>query len=178
MKGYGGAEDGTQPVQRIGSTNVQHADQSNSRRDFLRTTGGGLCLWALGLYLAGCDSSEPLNEEENPGNGTGIDVGADKITLDLSKPAASLLLAPGGHLIILAAKTIAINVDGSTIRAFTSICTHQGCDVSKFEDSRIVCTCHGSEFSTSGQAVKGPATAPLREYAVTREGNIVTISRA
>lgn len=162
------------------TTHVEPVRQSNSRRDFLRTTGGGLCLWAVGLYLAGCDSAGPEEEEEqgNGNNDTGISVSADKIVLDLSKPAASVLAAPGGHLIISAAKTIAINLDGTTIRAFTSICTHQGCDVSRFESSRIICDCHGSEFSTSGQAVKGPASAPLKEYAVSRVGNAVTISRS
>ncbi len=157
---------------------MQLSDQSNSRRDFLRTAGGGVCLWAVGLALAGCDTTEPEEDDPNGGNETGILVTADKIIIDLSKTAASLLAAPGGHLIISAAKTIAINIDGSTIRAFTTICTHQGCDVDKFENGRIKCPCHSSEFNTSGQPVAGPAPTPLREYAVTRSGNDVTISRA
>ena len=158
---------------------MEQIDQSNSRRDFLRTTGPGICLLAVGLYLAGCDSTEPENEENNGGgDGTGITITATTITLDLTKPAASLVGAPGGHVIIKAAKTIAINLDGTTIRAFTSVCTHQGCDVDKFENDRIKCPCHFSEFNTSGQAVAGPATAPLKEYAVTRSGTVVTISRS
>jgi Rieske Fe-S protein len=55
-------------------------------------------------------------------------------------------------------------------RAFTSICTHWGCQVAAVEDGQIVCRCHGSRFSASdGSVVIGPAELPLGPAAVTVE---------
>jgi Rieske Fe-S protein len=59
---------------------------------------------------------------------------------------------------------IVVNLDGTTFRAFSSICTHEGCTVGSFDGSRITCPCHGSQFDASGAAVVGPATRALAEY--------------
>lgn len=49
--------------------------------------------------------------------------------------------------------------------AFSGICTHQSCAVTAWKDAerRLVCFCHGSEFSATegGRVVKGPATKRL-----------------
>jgi nitrite reductase/ring-hydroxylating ferredoxin subunit len=51
--------------------------------------------------------------------------------------------------------------------AFSAICTHAGCTVSRATAQAIVCTCHGSEFSTgNGAVLKGPASSPLRRYGI------------
>ena len=64
----------------------------------------------------------------------------------------------------------------STFSALTAICTHQGCTVSGFQSGTYVCPCHGSEYSTSGAAVQGPATAPLRAYATSFASPTLTIT--
>ena len=62
-------------------------------------------------------------------------------------------------------------------KAFTNICTHQGCPVSAVQDGVIICPCHGSHFSiTDGSAVAGPAQAPLAEKKVTESGNNLYIT--
>ena len=54
--------------------------------------------------------------------------------------------------------------------------THNGCTVDYDDNSnKLECPCHGSEFSTSGSVLKGPASSPLETYMVTREGDILTI---
>ena len=63
-----------------------------------------------------------------------------------------------------------------TFKAFSKVCTHQGCDVSKVDGGVIICPCHGSQFSIdTGAPQNGPATRALPEQAVKVDGdNIVT----
>jgi len=58
--------------------------------------------------------------------------------------------------------------------AFSVICNHAGCAVSRATASAIICTCHGSEFSTAnGSVIQGPATQGLMRYdIVERDGAI------
>jgi Rieske Fe-S protein len=46
-------------------------------------------------------------------------------------------------------------------KAFSSVCTHAGCTVSKIADGTIDCPCHGSKFNLDGTVAKGPASRPL-----------------
>jgi nitrite reductase/ring-hydroxylating ferredoxin subunit len=58
--------------------------------------------------------------------------------------------------------------------AFSAICTHQGCEVSRATASAIVCTCHDSEFSTeTGARLAGPASRPLRKFAVVERNGML-----
>jgi Rieske Fe-S protein len=63
-----------------------------------------------------------------------------------------------------------------TYKAFSKVCTHQGCDVSKVDGGVIICPCHNSEFSIQdGSPQNGPANRALPEQKVTVDGdNIVT----
>lgn len=58
--------------------------------------------------------------------------------------------------------------------AFSTYCNHGGCAVSRATASAIICTCHGSEFSTqNGSVIQGPATQGLMRYdIVERDGAI------
>ena len=58
--------------------------------------------------------------------------------------------------------------------AFSAICTHAGCEVSRATASAIVCTCHDSEFSTeTGARLAGPASRPLRKFAVVERNGML-----
>ena len=62
-------------------------------------------------------------------------------------------------------------------KAFSALCTHQGCVVSKIEGKDIDCTCHGSKFSiTDGSVVNGPANKPLESLQVTVTGDDLTVA--
>jgi len=52
--------------------------------------------------------------------------------------------------------------NAGNFKAFSAICTHLGCLVTKVFDGAIYCPCHGSKFSiVDGSVMVGPATQPL-----------------
>jgi len=59
------------------------------------------------------------------------------------------------------------------LSAVLASCTHQGCQPEPVAD-RLVCPCHGSEFSFEGRVLKGPASIPLTRYEVSLvDGEII-----
>ncbi len=83
----------------------------------------------------------------------------------------------GGGVIVQDAKVVVTQPQEGTFKAFTAVCTHQGCVVSSVQDGNINCACHGSVFSASdGSVVQGPAKAPLAELKATVSGDSVTVS--
>ena len=68
-----------------------------------------------------------------------------------------------------------------TFKAFSKVCTHQGCDVNKIDGGVISCPCHGSKFSIEDGSVdhRPGDQRPLAETKVKVDGdNIVTALRA
>ncbi len=91
--------------------------------------------------------------------------------------ATQALTNEGGFLLISEADVMAVNVDGTTIRAFTSICTHQQCTINAFTNDTFMCPCHGSAFNTNGAVVQGPASQALTEFSVSQSDDTVTITK-
>jgi Rieske Fe-S protein len=62
--------------------------------------------------------------------------------------------------------------DETTFYAVDTRCTHAGCLVNQFEPTQfaMVCDCHGSEYSISGQVINGPAFNDLFRYNVAFDG--------
>lgn len=53
----------------------------------------------------------------------------------------------------------------SSVRAFSTSCTHAGCRLGKSTGTVLYCGCHGSQFdAASGNPLKGPAFKQLQEY--------------
>lgn len=58
--------------------------------------------------------------------------------------------------------------------AFSAICTHAGCEVSRVTTRAIICTCHDSEFSTSdGSRLAGPASRALKQFEVVERSGML-----
>lgn len=150
-----------------------------NRRDFLKVASMATGVTAFATTSMGCDADPNGNNTNNNNNTTsGISVNGNTITLDLTKSdTKSALSLAGGFLLISDAKVMVVNVNG-TLKAFTSVCTHNGCTVSGFSSNQIVCPCHGSKFDIEGKVVSGPATKALIAYATTKNGDIVTIQKA
>lgn len=77
-------------------------------------------------------------------------------------------------MILKERKVVVTQPTEGDFKAFSAICTHQGCLVGSVEDNTISCACHGSEFSAEdGSVVTGPATSPLDVVAVAVKGDQV-----
>ncbi|HEX2909996.1 MAG TPA: TQO small subunit DoxD [Chloroflexia bacterium] len=70
--------------------------------------------------------------------------------------------------------------DGS-VKAFSTICTHEGCEVEYVQASNaLLCPCHGAAFdATNGSVLRRPARRPLQSYKVQVDGsgNIVYVQQ-
>jgi Rieske Fe-S protein len=106
-------------------------------------------------------------------------------TKKLTPPFASfpqLMMVGGvvcGQPMGLGNPVIVTRIDASTVIAVDSKCTHLGCTVEwNQENMDFACPCHGSTFGSDGHVQVGPATTPLKSYAVsvTTDTVVVTIT--
>jgi Rieske Fe-S protein len=83
----------------------------------------------------------------------------------------------GGGKIYKSDKIVVTQPDSGDFKAFSAVCTHQGCLVSKVASGTIDCSCHGSKYSIEDGSVQdGPAPKPLPEKTVTVSGDTLSVS--
>ena len=158
----------------------------HSRRAVL--AGAGATCAAL---LAGCSTYDANNgglTGPPPTSGapatSGVSVPGDGVTSGATSgassgaPAAALTstsAVPDGGGTIIGGKNIVITQpEAGTFKAFTAVCTHQGCIVNSVSGGTINCPCHGSKFSIKdGSVVSGPATSPLAAVAIKVDGTSI-----
>ena len=126
----------------------------------------------LGLpVLAACGGDETAIDPSPAGGGgskSGGGGGAFATTDDVPV---------GSGAIFADEKVVVTQPAEGDFKAFTAVCTHQGCIVGKVEGEEIQCPCHGSVFSTTdGSVVNGPATAPLEEVAISVDGDQISLA--
>ncbi len=113
--------------------------------------------------LAGCGGGE--SPVDTPGATGG----------DATIPASKVPV--GGGYVDQDAEVVVTQPDKGTYRAFSAVCTHQGCLVDQVLDGRIRCPCHGSEYSvTTGAVEAGPAPKPLPRRTVTKDGTDLKVT--
>jgi len=128
----------------------------------------GLAAAGVGIpLLAACGASapsvNPLVERQRDGT-----LSSDPV------PLTKAADVPVGGGVILADAVVTQPSEG-VFKAFTPICTHQGCAVTSVSNQQIHCPCHGSSFSIADGSVQvGPAVAPLTEILVSvKKGEVV-----
>ncbi|EPD61596.1 MULTISPECIES: Rieske (2Fe-2S) protein [Streptomyces] len=83
----------------------------------------------------------------------------------------------GGGRIFKDEKVVVTQPEKGEFKAFSAVCTHQGCTVSAVADGTINCPCHGSRFKVAdGSVAKGPAPKPLAEQQIKVEGNSINLA--
>lgn len=149
-------------------------EESLDRRTLLRGAAvGGVALPLLAACGSGGDGTG--SGSGNAGSGSGTRSG-DRPAGGGTTVAASAVPVGGGK-ILAEGKVVVTQPTKGTFKAFSGVCTHQGCLVQTISDGRINCPCHGSAFSVKdGSVVQGPATQPLQNLSVKVQGGQVTVS--
>jgi Rieske Fe-S protein len=105
------------------------------------------------------------------------------ILIDVSKPEYSALTKTGQALKIpnphdTKKPIIVSRISETEVVAFSSKCTHWGCEVELPINNVIICNCHHSEFDNSGKVLKGPAKKDLFRFSASLNGNLITLTDA
>ncbi|MEV4432631.1 Rieske (2Fe-2S) protein [Streptomyces sp. NPDC049555] len=82
----------------------------------------------------------------------------------------------GGGKVFADRKVVVTQPAKGEFKAFSAVCTHQGCLVQDVADGIINCPCHHSRFSaTDGSVRGGPAQRPLAEQKVSVSGDSLVL---
>lgn len=80
----------------------------------------------------------------------------------------------GGGVVLKSEEIVVTQPTAGEFKAFSAICTHQGCLIGSVSDGTITCPCHNSMFSAADGSVSGgPASAPLDAVPVSVSGDQV-----
>jgi len=155
------------------ASNTPHGTQ---RRVVLRSAGlaGGVVAAAAALAACGGSSGSSAGEASDaPSSAAADPAGA----AGSGKGIAKSKVPVGSGVIDDDLKAVITQPVSGEFKAFSYVCTHQGCPVSQISGDTITCPCHGSEFSTKDGSVKnGPATKPLTPMTAKVEGSQVIVS--
>ncbi len=95
------------------------------------------------------------------------------VTIDAASPLAAI----GGAALVQSSlgSVLVTHTAQDTFVAVSSRCTHQACTITRFASATYICPCHGSQFSTSGRVVSGPATGQLASFPTQFSNSQLTI---
>jgi cytochrome b6-f complex iron-sulfur subunit len=151
-----------------------------SRRDFCVHSLQTASLAALAAALTGCggsSGSSPTGPSGLPSLAT-INASIQNNTITLTVDGSSSLSAVGSAALVMASGRpfLVAHTGQNTFVAVTAICTHEQCTVSTFQNQTYECPCHGSQYSTAGAVVRGPATRALTQFTTAFANNVLTIA--
>ena len=142
-----------------------------SRRKFITSVGKNIAMIGIaapifGSNLAAMSKSTPVDWTT--------------IRLDLTKPEYAALTRINGALKVPDPRNkkkpiIVVRTSETTAAAFSSKCTHWGCEVPLPENGLITCPCHGSKFDMTGKVTHGPAKHDLYPFPAVLSGSTISI---
>lgn len=154
------------------------AEHCASRRAVL-----GTAVVAAGALCGGCATYGAKSGTPAPVATTSVagSAGSAGSSGPVAPPAAALAASsavPVGGGTILADRQIVLSQPtAGTFKAFTAVCTHQGCTVASIDKGLIICPCHGSRFHLAdGSVAAGPAAQPLAPVAIKVADGQITLA--
>ncbi len=136
-----------------------------NRREFLKTCGAistGILCSSGALVLPGCSGLRYI-PFETAGNSLVV-----KKAEFIEKPFAAVKTRN------LPAPIYIYKLDEENYSALLMECTHKKCELSA-AGALLICPCHGSEFSNTGEVLNPPAEKPLYKFDVKIDGENVLI---
>ena len=113
----------------------------------------------------GTDADDAAGSDAGSDAGSGSDTGGETGSGGGGQVATVADVPVGGCLVLEDQKVVLTQPTEGEIKAFSAVCTHQGCVVSSGTDGVIPCKCHGSAFSLEdGTPHALPATKPVPVY--------------
>jgi Rieske Fe-S protein len=174
-------------------TQHQAADETealhgSSRRTVLRAAGVGGAVVAAGLTAAACSSSSNNNASSGNTPASSAPTGGSSPSPSSASASSggsggsalaqtSEVPVDGGKIVTADGGTVITQPAAGTFKAFTAICTHQGCTVGSVSNNQIMCPCHGSVYSAKdGSVINGPAPSPLAAKQITVSGGQIFLA--
>jgi Rieske Fe-S protein len=165
-------------MSELGDRTARQETSAVARRTVLRAAGllgltgaGAAALSACAEESGGSPSVAPAASETSAA--TTPSPTADTTSPEPSTTTAEAPTGPsvatskvpvGGGVILENADYVVTQPSKGKYKAFSKICTHQGCPVASVSNGVIHCDCHGSEYSIDdGSVTNPPAPKPLAE---------------
>ncbi|MFD7298295.1 Rieske (2Fe-2S) protein [Streptomyces sp. NPDC059897] len=138
-----------------------------SRRTVVTAVGAA----GIAAALSACGSSDDGTSQPAGNASSG---GGEKKGQAIAKTSD---IPEGGGKIFADAGVVVTQPKSGEFKAFTNVCTHQGCKVNKVADGSIDCPCHGSKFSIKdGSVTSPPATQALEERQLKVSGDSIELA--
>lgn len=140
------------------------------RQEFLSKLGIGFAAVCIGCNLTSCGSNVKMEDPTPP-----PPPGQTLATVDLNSVLKNVGESTVTNKIIIVRLTAQ-----NTPEAFTAVsvvCTHQGTSINYNPgQGKFICPNHGSQFSTTGSVLLGPAVTPLQEFKIAISGSSLTVT--
>jgi Rieske Fe-S protein len=148
-------------------------DPSASSDVTRRAVVRGAALGGVALpLLAACGGGGSSSDGSGGAGGSGGSGAGTKSGSSLVRTAD---VPVGGGKILADQQVVVTQPAKGEFKAFTAVCTHQGCLVAQVAQGNIVCPCHGSTFSIKdGSVTGGPAPSPLAAVKIEVKGGEVS----
>lgn len=119
----------------------------------------------------GSSETDSAGSDDSSGSNRGKDAGPG------AELAKTTDIPEGGGKVFKSEGVVVTQPEAGTFKAFSAVCTHQGCAVTSIANGVIICPCHGSKFSiTDGSVQSGPATQALPSERISVDGDAITLS--
>jgi Rieske Fe-S protein len=150
---------------------AEQTQPTTDRRTVLRNTAIGVAVAGIGVTAAACSSSnsDPQGSTAQTAAAAGS-TSSGPVTLTTTSN-----VQVGGGYIDTTYEVVVTQPTAGDYKAFTAICTHQGCTVGSVSNNVITCPCHGSEYSAKdGSVIQGPAPKALAPRTIKVSGSDIT----